>query len=49
MGIPKEVKEYMREMQKKSAQARLRNNPNTYKHMARLRHERNEELEIKLE
>lgn len=41
------VSEYMRELQKKSAKKRVKNDPNTYKKMSRLRWERKEELEIK--
>lgn len=43
------IKEYMRALQKKSAEARKRNNPDTYKLMVKRRWEKREELEVKVE
>ena len=43
------ISKHMRNLQKKSAEARKRNDPDTYKKMANLRHERKEDLTIKVE
>lgn len=40
------IKEYFRELQKKSAAKRKLNDPNTYKKMRALREEKKEELKI---
>jgi hypothetical protein len=48
-NLPKEISEYMRSLQKKSSASRVKNDPNTYKKMANLRHERKEELKIIVE
>lgn len=50
-GAGEIIKNYMRELQKKSAKKRLENDPNTYKKMRAIRTEKDKEgdLEIRVE